>query len=406
MSDSPNTQTTLRGPRVDERELESTMRPSSLPDAEHKDVATALSSLVGKSAEHGDVEHSIHAHTSSLHGIPWIHKLVPGLQILESKYHVGNFVRIRGSDEKFFESMPIYARIGMHLLFYGKKQLEALQTQTVEQLLRSQSIKQGKIYDDPESVKSIASFAKLYEIQTDDLLVPDLSAYKTFNEFFYRKLKDGARPVQNADDPAAFCSAADSRLTVYQTVNLAKEFWIKGRRFSVPLLLDVTPDSPTALQFDGASLAIFRLAPADYHRFHSPLDGTVTGEVHNVPGQYYTVNPQAVNEPDFDVFTANTRSVMYFKHTATGLPFAFVAIGALLVGSINWSVQPGQEVKRGDELGYFAYGGSTVVAVFPKGLIEFDEDLVVNSKLPIETLVKVGYSLGKTPAQDNPAAGA
>lgn len=84
------------------------------------------------------------------------------------------------------------------------------------------------------------------------------------------------------------------------------------------------------------------------------------------------MNPQAVNEPGFDVFTANKRSVLYMTHQPTGKPVAFVAIGAMLVGSIDWTAggNKGATVKRGDELGYFAYGGSTVVVLFPKGMIE------------------------------------
>ena len=84
------------------------------------------------------------------------------------------------------------------------------------------------------------------------------------------------------------------------------------------------------------------------------------------------MNPQAVNEPGFDVFTANKRSVLYLTHAASGRRVAFVAIGAMLVGSIRWTggKQQGAEIRRGDELGYFAYGGSTVVALFPKGLIQ------------------------------------
>jgi phosphatidylserine decarboxylase len=173
-------------------------------------------------------------------------------------------------------------------------------------------------------------------------------------------------------------------------VKQAADLWIKGRNFTIPNLLDVPPDSHHAQTFDGCSVAVFRLAPADYHRFHCPIDGTV-GETHDIPGQYYTVNPQAVNEPGFDVFTANKRSVLYLKHKATGLPVAFVAIGALLVASITFTVNQGEEVKRGQELGYFAYGGSTVVALFPKNLIEFDSDLVANSEKKLETLVKVRF---------------
>lgn len=84
--------------------------------------------------------------------------------------------------------------------------------------------------------------------------------------------------------------------------------------------------------------------------------------------------------------------MLLLKHNLTGLPIAFVAIGALLVGSINFTVEEGQQVKRGEELGYFAYGGSTVVAVYAKGLINFDEDLLANSKNKLETLMKVSHT--------------
>ncbi|KAF7983397.1 hypothetical protein HWV62_22415 [Athelia sp. TMB] len=377
------------------------IQQSNLPaDATAEAAGAALSGLVDHTSEVDDVSHGIHAQAHSIAHIPYLHKLIPGLESLAAKHHIGNYVVVRGSEERFFESMPIYARIGMHLLFYGKEQEKLVEGNSkVHNMLREQSEKEGRIFDSPESKKNIASFVKTYNLQLGELLEPDITKYGCMNEFFYRKLKADARPVQDAADPTGVCSAADSRLTVYQTVDLAKQFWVKGDQFTIPRLLDVPVDSDKAKTFDNASLAIFRLAPADYHRFHSPIDGTV-GETHHVPGQYYTVNPQAVNEPGFDVFTANTRSVLYMTHTKTGLPVAFVAVGALLVGSVNWTNggTPGNAVARGEELGYFAYGGSTVIAVFPQGVVKFDEDLVVNSNEPIETLVKVGYSIGHTPA--------
>lgn len=235
------------------------------------------------------------------------------------------------------------------------------------------SYQEGEIYDSPGSTKSISSFIETYSIQLDELLNPDIESYRTFNEFFYRyiqiwslwrqffrwilqlfrELKPDARPVQNEDDPTSICSAADCRLTVYPTIDLAKKFWVKGNAFTVPALLNVSPDSEQAQVFDGASFASFRsvtflhaldeicsacwlsptrLAPADYHRFHSPIDGTI-GDIVDIPGEYYTVNPQAVNEPGFDVFTANRRSVLYMTHARSGLPIAFVAIGAMLVSA-------------------------------------------------------------------------
>lgn len=222
------------------------------------------------------------------------------------------------------------------------------------------------------------------------MLSSSLHSFPQSRNTIISKLKPDARPVQNPDDPLTISSAADCRLTVYTTVDLAKQFWIKGNNFTIPNLLGVAPDSEHAKLFEDGGLASFRLAPADYHRFHSPIDGTV-GDIKDIPGQYYTVNPQAVNESGFDVLTENKRSVLYLTHTPSNLPVAFVAIGAMLVGSIKWTKGSEKDatVKRGEELGYFAYGGSTVVVLFPKALVEFDEDLVASSKEGIETLMKV-----------------
>ncbi|EGN95070.1 hypothetical protein SERLA73DRAFT_95738 [Serpula lacrymans var. lacrymans S7.3] len=376
---------------------------NSLPNTHNDAVAHALTSLVGHSAasEHGgDVTQGIHGHIHVLDHVKWLKGIVPEVQSLAAHYHVGNFVIKRETGEKFFESMPIYARIGMHLLFCGREQVKLLEgSKRVEDLLREQSVREGKIYDSPDSVKSIPSFIQTYKIQMDELLEPDIRKYRTFNEFFSRKLKPEVRPVQNADDPSAFCCAADSRLVVYQSVDLAKKFWIKGDEFTIPALLDLPAEDPVSIALDGASLAIFRLAPADYHRFHSPFDATIKEAPRDVKGQYYTVNPQAINEPKLDVLSVNKRSVLIVEHKASGKPIAFVAVGALLVGSVVWTIsEPGASVCRGQELGYFAYGGSTVVAVFPQGLIDFDDDLVKNSDATLETLVKVGSSLGHAPS--------
>ncbi|PPQ97431.1 hypothetical protein CVT26_006778 [Gymnopilus dilepis] len=372
-----------------------------LGDVKQEAVIKGLSKLVATSADEPDVGHHILApvHTLNKSHFDWIRKLIPGIERVAVEYHVGNFVAIRGTDEKVFESMPLYARevrLGMHLLFYGKEQRKLLSSKRIYEILEEQSIKQGKIFDSPKSAKSIPSFISTYNIPTDELLEPDISKYRTFNEFFYRKLKPGARPVQDEADHRVIVSAADCRLTVYPSIDLAKQIWVKGKNFSVPNLLNLPPTSPKLQSLLNSHVAIFRLAPADYHRFHSPIDCEV-GDIEHVPGRYYTVNPQAVNEPNFDVLTANVRSILYLKHIPSGKMVAFVAIGALLVGSIIWTggKEKGAKLKRGDELGHFAYGGSTIAVVFPKEVMEFDEDLVVNSEKPIETLVRVGESIGK-----------
>jgi phosphatidylserine decarboxylase len=121
--------------------------------------------------------------------------------------------------------------------------------------------------------------------------------------------------------------------------------------------------------------------------------------VTDIPGQLYTVNPQAVNE-DLNVFTLNKRSVCLL-HADLGpgkeaTPVAFVAIGAMLVGSIGWSKKPGEMVIKGEELGWFQYGGSTTIVVVPRAAgVFFDDDLLATSEKMMETLVRVGMEIGR-----------
>ncbi|KAH8921275.1 hypothetical protein BT69DRAFT_1221753 [Atractiella rhizophila] len=330
---------------------------------------------------------------------PFLQNHIPALENWAAKSHLGNYV-VHGRGELVFESMPIYARLGMHLLYYGRAETRLLHYTAIEDLLKSQTERMGRIYDSKKDVlKKIRSFVKTYELEESlkELLIEDLNEYPTFNSFFYRKLKVDARPVLNASEQLSICSAADCRLAVYESVSDAKEFWIKGRRFTIPHLLGdkAYKSLKSSSSYNEAALAIFRLAPQDYHRFHSPVDGKI-GRRWKIEGTYYTVNPQAVNQ-DFNVFTENRRDVLLLECDVDGKKrtVAYVAIGAMLVGSVGWThPKLSEAVKRGEELGYFAYGGSTIVAVFPRDLVHWDADLKKNSKDGLETLVKVGESIG------------
>lgn len=115
-----------------------------------------------------------------------------------------------------------------------------------------------------------------------------MSLTETFNEFFYRKLKEDARPVTNPNDPGTIVSGADCRMMAFASITEATKLWIKGREFSVARLLGEAYREQ-ATRYNGGSLAIFRLAPQDYHRFHSPVDGVI-GPMTYIAGEYYTVN--------------------------------------------------------------------------------------------------------------------
>ncbi len=202
--------------------------------------------------------------------------LLPGnlestMDKLFASHHMGNYVAIRGqTDQKIFESMPIYVRVGMHLLFYKSKEQSFLRYKSAEDLLKTVSIRQGKVYDDesnPQAVlEHIQSFIKTYSINLDELLQPDPSQYPNFNSFFYRKLKPGARPIAEPENASVVSSCADCRLTVFSDVAEATKFWIKGDGFTLNRLVGDTNLADRCFP-PGSSIAIFRLAPADYHRF-------------------------------------------------------------------------------------------------------------------------------------------
>ncbi|KAG0284443.1 phosphatidylserine decarboxylase [Linnemannia gamsii] len=235
---------------------------------------------------------------------------------------------------------------------------------------------------------------KLYKAyRYGNYVVVDRKTGKTEWEDMPVKLKEGARPIDSKDDPTVITSAADSRLACFDSISTAQEFWIKGQKFTLATFLQ---DSALASEFDQGSMAIFRLAPQDYHRFHSPVKGTVVGYGDKVEegeaskrigGTYFTVNPMAVNE-NLDVFTENVRvvSVLDLDQGGEGV-----------IGSIDMTggKVPGTKLEKGDELGYFAYGGSTCILLFKKNAVQFDQDLTESSKKGVETLVRVGEQIGR-----------
>ncbi|KAI0364493.1 hypothetical protein BV20DRAFT_974427 [Pilatotrama ljubarskyi] len=286
------------------------------------------------------------------------------------------------------EKMQVYVRLGIRLLYKGWK--SRMEGARARRLLKSLSIKQGIKYDSPESARDIPTFIAFHRLNVDEILEP-LSNFKTFNQFFYRKLKPDARPVEAPDDPYRLVSGADCRLMVFDTVTEAMRLWIKGRDFSVARLLGEAHRAEAA-KYVGGALCIFRLAPQDYHRFHSPVDGTI-GPMTDIAGEYYTVNPQAIRSA-LDVYGENVRKIVPIDSPQFGRVMC-VCIGAMMVGSIHVTVEEGQEVKRGQEFGYFAFGGSTIVVLFEKGVVEWDEDLLINSRACLETLVRVGMGIGR-----------
>lgn len=331
--------------------------------------------------------------TSSQAGKRWYTKAIK--KVWYGNYKLGAnsaniLVQNRITGEVLEEKMSVYVRIGIRLLYKGLKS-SRMENKRIKSLLRSLSVKQGRKYDDPSSVQSIEPFIRFHRLGMNEVQ-GTADSFKNFNEFFYRKLKPGARPCDSPDESRVLVSPADSRATFFPSVTEAQRLWIKGRAFTIARLLgDAYPDMVS--RFVDGPLAIFRLAPQDYHRFHSPVDGIVK-EPKLIEGEYYTVNPMAIRSA-LDVYGENVRVLVPIETEDFGTVMV-VCVGAMMVGSTVITAQPGP-IKRTDELGYFKFGGSTLVVLFEKGSVEFDDDLERNSEQTVETLVRVGMAVGRTP---------
>lgn len=378
-------------------------RAQSTTDTRFESTAAALESITHAATDHNvDPQKTLHSPAHHEHSHKWLQKVFPqnSLEAWEAKVHMGNYVIDRATGTKSFEPMSIYVRVGMHALYYGSEQEKALHWKRTQELLERQSRKMGAEYDKPESRAHIPAFIESFQLQSGlaELKQPDPSQYATFNDFFARELKPSARPIDQPQDPKVVSSPADCRLTAFETVDQATRYWIKGFGFTLEKLFG---SKELAQKFDGGSMVIARLAPQDYHRWHAPVAGKVVA-INEIPGTYYTVNPQAINEPGtLDVFCENRRSVMTVQRSTTGSPVVIVAVGAMLVGSIKYNpgIQVGAEFQRGQCLGAFYYGGSTVIVVYPCGEVILDKDLVKNStEQRSETMMKVGWRTGAGPA--------
>ena len=230
----------------------------------------------------------------------------------------------------------------------------------------------GRHYDSPRSKKGIAALAAIPGCLPDEAEKP-LTDYASFNEFFTRRLKSGARPVGEG-----LVSPADGRLMLYLNADADTPFPLKGATRSLRTVFD--EKAPNG-KYD---IAVIRLAPVDYHRFHFPCDCETPEPARVLCGKYHSVNPIAlVRYPD--VYADNERQIVKC-HAAFG-DFWLVDVGAFGVGTIV-QTYAGTHHAKGDEKGYFKFGGSTVILILRAGAVRFDDDLVRHSAEGLETQVR------------------
>ncbi len=223
------------------------------------------------------------------------------------------------------------------------------------------------------TTRTIHWFVKKYGVNMAEAANPNAASYATFNDFFTRALKDGARPLARAD----LVCPVDGAISQFGRIEVDQIFQAKGHHYSTLALLAGEKD--LAAQFLDGHFACLYLSPRDYHRIHMPCDGQLTRMLY-VPGELFSVNPVTARGVP-GLFARNERVVCVFEN-ANG-PFVLILVGATIVGSMatvwhgvvnppripmlrQWQYpNPQVFLKQGEEMGRFLLG-STVVMLFPK----------------------------------------
>lgn len=221
----------------------------------------------------------------------------------------------------------------------------------------------------PSSAKEIPAFVEEYGINMKECQ-KSVDEFTSFNDFFYRQLKPGARPLCG-EGQVAF--PADARHKGWQDASQMQGVFVKGQVFDLAALLG---SEELATKYAHGAVVLSRLCPVDYHRFHFPAAG-VPEAARLIPGPLASVSPYCLRDKLSWLWT-NKRELTVL-HTPDMGDVLLLAVGATGVGAIFQTYTAGQEVQKGDEQGYFAFGGSTVMCFFEPGRVQLAEDLLSNT---------------------------
>jgi phosphatidylserine decarboxylase len=242
--------------------------------------------------------------------------------------------------------------------------------------------------DRPGSARQIAAFIEQFGLDVREFAEAP-GTFRTFNEFFVRRLKPAARPVDA--DPRSVVFPADGRHLGFPDVGTVDRVYAKGQAFRLGELLG---DDELGRRFARGSLVISRLCPTDYHRFHFPCGGRFVS-TRPIGGPLFSVNPIAVRR-SLHHLVGNKRVVSVLESRACGT-VVLLEIGATCVGSIVASVGPGTDVAKGDEKGCFRFGGSCVMTLFEAGRVRLAGDLCAQTADGRELYAHMGDVMGRIP---------
>lgn len=280
---------------------------------------------------------------------------------------------------------------------YGAKAVEWLYQSSTGRSVSDYLVRApiSQIYGDMQSSswskRKVKPFIKNFSIKMEEFLpeegMTEADPYSSFNNFFIRRFRPGQRSfVEDSQVMPAFCEA---RYFGYDQIDDRVKVPVKGQFLRAKDLLANEKWDET---FYGGPLMIARLCPVDYHRFHFPDDGKII-DAYPVPGLLHSVNPIAIKEKP-DLFFTNERFVTILE-TANFGKIAYIEVGAICVGKIVQSRAMTGSFKRGEEKGYFLFGGSTVVILGEKGLWQPDELILESTLKGVEVYQHLGTPLAK-----------
>lgn len=244
----------------------------------------------------------------------------------------------------------------------------------------------GWLMDRPSSREKIRPFIEEFGLDPEEFArAPE--DFESFNAFFSRALKPEARPIDA--DPETVVFPADGRHLCVPDLSQCDGLLVKGEMFHLNQLL---VDPELARQFEGGSLLVSRLCPVDYHRFHFPAGGR-PGPTKLLNGSLYSVNPLALRQ-NIHILSTNRRTLSVLETERLGRVL-LLEIGATNVGSICQTYTADSTVNKGDEKGYFRFGGSSTITIFEPGRVQFDDDLLENSGQRRELFARMGDRMGR-----------
>lgn len=241
--------------------------------------------------------------------------------------------------------------------------------------------------DQPKSRAKVQPFLDTYGIDPNEF-VESADSYATFNQFFYRRLKPEARPVDGGPETAVF--PADGRHLAIGDVDSADQFYIKGQSFD---LAKFVGDASLAREFAGGSMLISRLCPVDYHRYHFPVSGEASS-ARVLDGTLRSVSPLALRR-HLSILWENRRARTMVESPQFGKVLV-MEVGATCVGGMHSTFEPGT-VEKGGSKGYFSFGGSCVTTIFQRGAVQLDADLLAQAVEGREVYAKMGERCGVKP---------